>query len=237
MGEPLTLHKYMYADGNPVNGVDPSGLFTLYELSVNMAIGSALNAAIGAGFRGERSLGQIGRNLLFGALEGALFYGAASTALKLLARFGGGTVLNNVVNGVDKFFKSKVCPLSGVTSPNTGIPSQFMLKTRVFLDVVVSSGVDDALGSATGALKHVTREILERAGIKGGINQAAHTRAAEAIALRELEEAVVQALAKGITPKRKILVTTEYGQWEMMFDFSLHHGTWKVYHAVFKGSI
>jgi RHS repeat-associated protein len=54
---PVTLHKYLYADVNPANGTDPSGLFTLYELSVNMAIGAALNASISAAVSGETSLG------------------------------------------------------------------------------------------------------------------------------------------------------------------------------------
>jgi RHS repeat-associated protein len=233
---PVTLHKYLYADVNPANGTDPSGLFTLYELSVNMAIGAALNASVSAAVSGETSLGQVGKNLLFGALEGALFYGVASSALKLIARFGGGKVLTDVVGGVDKFLKSKIAPLSGSIAPGTSIPSQFMLKTRSLIDVVISSGAN-SVGSATGALKHVTGEILKRNGISGIANQAAHTRTAEAIALRELEEAVVQALAKGITPARKILVKTEHGQWELIFDFSYRHGTWKLYHAVFKGSV
>lgn len=29
LGEPVSLHKYLYANGNPVNAIDPSGLFAL----------------------------------------------------------------------------------------------------------------------------------------------------------------------------------------------------------------
>jgi hypothetical protein len=57
--------------------------------------------------------------------------------LKLIARFGGGKVLTDVVGGVDKFLKSKIAPLSGSIAPGTSIPSQFMLKTRSLIDVGV----------------------------------------------------------------------------------------------------
>jgi len=36
--DPLSLHKYLYAHGNPVMGVDPSGMFTLTELLTVRAI-------------------------------------------------------------------------------------------------------------------------------------------------------------------------------------------------------
>lgn len=59
LGNPLTLHKYGYAHGDPVNGSDPSGLFTLREVTAGIAVTSVLsgiiNSAVGyarGGIRG-----------------------------------------------------------------------------------------------------------------------------------------------------------------------------------------
>jgi RHS repeat-associated protein len=42
--KPISLHPYMYADGNPVNLIDPSGYFTLSELTVSSSTQDALGA-------------------------------------------------------------------------------------------------------------------------------------------------------------------------------------------------
>ncbi len=43
--DPLSLHKYLYTHGNPVNGIDQSGLFTLGELLKVAAIGAIIATA------------------------------------------------------------------------------------------------------------------------------------------------------------------------------------------------
>ena len=42
--DPLSLHKYLYADGNPINGVDPSGHVDLVETMTVTGMGSAAAA-------------------------------------------------------------------------------------------------------------------------------------------------------------------------------------------------
>jgi RHS repeat-associated protein len=42
--DPASLHKYLYVHDDPVNNLDPSGLFSIGELAINMAIGAVLNA-------------------------------------------------------------------------------------------------------------------------------------------------------------------------------------------------
>ncbi len=44
MFEPITLHKYLYANGGPINFVDPSGQFGIAEASVANAVSSILNS-------------------------------------------------------------------------------------------------------------------------------------------------------------------------------------------------
>ncbi|MCT7981237.1 RHS repeat-associated core domain-containing protein, partial [Laspinema olomoucense] len=43
LGNPVTLHKYLYANGNPVNYVDPTGLYTLAEVQTANSIRDILN--------------------------------------------------------------------------------------------------------------------------------------------------------------------------------------------------
>jgi RHS repeat-associated protein len=51
--EPMTLHKYLYADADPVNGRDPSGYFTLGEISVAQNIQGVMRTV---GVQGMRQL-------------------------------------------------------------------------------------------------------------------------------------------------------------------------------------
>ena len=47
--DPVGLHKYLYAAGNPVHGIDPSGKFTLVEVMSSITVGDLLYAAAAGG--------------------------------------------------------------------------------------------------------------------------------------------------------------------------------------------
>jgi RHS repeat-associated protein len=58
--EPLTLHKYSYSQSNPINGIDPTGFFTMLELGAadsirNMLMGMHVDGA-------SRFVASIGNN-------------------------------------------------------------------------------------------------------------------------------------------------------------------------------
>ena len=48
LANPTSLHKYLYANANPVMYCDPSGYASLAEALTSMAIQSAIGAVIGA---------------------------------------------------------------------------------------------------------------------------------------------------------------------------------------------
>jgi RHS repeat-associated protein len=77
VSDPQSLHKYLYANGDPLNKTDPTGLFSLPEVSISlvisttlrsMAVGATMGAVFGAldAFLGDRPVGEA-------ALSGAIF--------------------------------------------------------------------------------------------------------------------------------------------------------------------
>ena len=79
---PLTLGKYLYANGDPVNGIDPSGLATLMQINQSLRI---------MGENAVRASGSVGRsmldNFLFGGTS-AVRAGAAGQSSNSLGFIG-----------------------------------------------------------------------------------------------------------------------------------------------------
>ncbi len=54
LDNPVSLHKYLYANGNPVMYKDPTGNFSLMETSVAQGIQATINTIITPGFRNHQ---------------------------------------------------------------------------------------------------------------------------------------------------------------------------------------
>lgn len=65
--EPLTLHKYLYVHNNPVNGIDPTGLFSLVSISITSVIIGVLS-----GLLTYAVTGSVKTSLIVGVLAAAL---------------------------------------------------------------------------------------------------------------------------------------------------------------------
>jgi RHS repeat-associated protein len=101
MQDPQSLHKYLYAHGDPIHGIDPTGLATLKVTMAALAVGVSFAATTGYVFhKAERSVsygiitGVVGGAALFAAITMrwplkdvlteatlSLFFATAATAL------------------------------------------------------------------------------------------------------------------------------------------------------------
>jgi RHS repeat-associated protein len=50
LNDPLSLHKYVYAHNDSINGIDPTGQYTIWSLLGGIFAGATIGATIGAGF-------------------------------------------------------------------------------------------------------------------------------------------------------------------------------------------
>jgi RHS repeat-associated protein len=213
---PVSLHRYLYANSSPTHFTDPTGEYSLTGLMVSIGISSSLNIGIGL-WQGQNTARAIAQNAIVGALEGAGGYFAVGAAIKIFTKFARYIKPEFAKAMIERISKS------GNGIPGTGLSTQITIQTEVG-EVLLSSGLKN--GAATGALKHVVNDMLQKSG--GAVN----TELAELLALKELEGAIVQAVKTGvIQPGQKIFTSTAYAKWELIFE-KLPDGTLKIYHAL-----
>jgi RHS repeat-associated protein len=78
--EPMSLHKYLYANADPVNRSDPSGLETLGSVMVTVGIQAMLGAVLAVGFNAASNYAQ-GKALFAGWWQAALIGAALGPAV------------------------------------------------------------------------------------------------------------------------------------------------------------
>jgi len=87
--DPATLHKYLYANGDPVNGIDPRGREDLVEYLLTIkAEKAAIILAVGCGFAIKSALDLLNMSsptqLNYDSIEGALTACIISSVIALL---------------------------------------------------------------------------------------------------------------------------------------------------------
>ena len=101
--DPLSLHKYLYASGDPIGVVDPTGLFGIAGVAVSASIGANLQ-----GLKVESDLFafDLAENLLDGIQR-------QQTVLQVLAKFGIGQGIGLGLFGAVGIW-SRFAPITGI---------------------------------------------------------------------------------------------------------------------------
>ena len=104
--DPITLHKYLYANSDPVSYTDPTGNFSLGSLS----LGSSINGILTAQAIGSSAFDM---------------FGAVSAGETITAKEAGLSILYELVGNKVKFLKlfSKACRSKGKKSSSCVAPA------------------------------------------------------------------------------------------------------------------
>ena len=105
VSDPQSLHKYTYVHGDPINMIDPSGLFGVGGIGVSMSIGNGMS-----GMRMYAAQGV--RSVACGALSGALV-GSIMGALLEACKHADMAVNGQQVNGLDASLSIIIGALEG----------------------------------------------------------------------------------------------------------------------------
>jgi RHS repeat-associated protein len=198
--QPITLNKYAYAGGDPVNVRDPSGKFGLSESMTAVGVSVTLNLAIDAYAGNLTSPKAVGLSVLWGTVQGVAFVGAAAALSRAATAFG--PAIRTTL-----FRRQLAQTFALVESGGAAIgrlSSQMVLSTRAG-KFLISSG--NSANGITGALKHVVQDQINR----NGLGAAASSEFADAMVIQELKAVLEAATEAGITYGEKMLVTTQAG--------------------------
>ncbi|HEV8486394.1 MAG TPA: RHS repeat-associated core domain-containing protein, partial [Blastocatellia bacterium] len=154
--DPVSLHKYLYANADPANGTDPSGQFTIAEFAVATAVRATIGALAGILVNGINNY-ALGKRFFDGA-AGAAAFGAAALPLSIAFPILGVVLASLGVVG------SGVSAWQVFSNPNTSAGQRGAAAFLVALSVV---GV---YGAAKGIQQNglwVNARYLERGGVAG----------------------------------------------------------------------
>lgn len=141
-GDPFTLHKYLYAQSNPVNYSDPTGRFTINTTLVTFAIGGIVSTLVTASQPGffDKSTPEILRDL------GVSFVIGGSTSL-----LGNSVAAKLLLKGFGKIFASALAGASSAfVAQSLNEISDFVLNGKELTFQTIGCSVT-RIGTATFA--------------------------------------------------------------------------------------
>ena len=121
LSDPMSLHKYLFANSNPVKYCDPSGHFSLAEMSLSMALDTILESALFSGFyycieanatdpeHNHHDILGYFRSIMIGLVVGVVIVALASTVIGLviLSVIGLICAVGGVIKGIIDIFVNK----------------------------------------------------------------------------------------------------------------------------------
>ena len=214
--DPLSLHKYLYAAGNPINLADPSGHdFDLAGLAISAAVSGTINAI--SAISAHQTLKGVAKSFVIGSVEGAAFFLAGGVAFKLLAQAGEAAASLEAVQAAQQFI-SNLVSRAGPLYAGLQLPRYF--------SIVTNAGEVFIKQNATEHLE----ELLARAGTAGA------TKLAAALAIDEAKTAIESAAAEGFEAVAGKLITTQIGDYTVQIVIEAQPGQavpWAVTHLLF----
>ena len=85
ISDPISMHKYNYGNGDPVNNIDPSGKFSVTQMVVT---GGIIGGVIGFSYGGIKAARETGQWFSSKTLYYGLMYGAVGFGIGALAGYG-----------------------------------------------------------------------------------------------------------------------------------------------------
>lgn len=229
--DPITLHKYMYANADPVATIDPSGNVTLREVATSIGISTILNTGINL-YRGDSLVDAVAAGVVTGTIEGILGIGvlkALGVVGPRLARFSSSLRASWMMRSTFSAVRNLGARLPGFR--HLGYQMEIETRAGKFL---FSSGADDTLtGGFSGALKHMVGEVKAKAGA------AISTEFAEFMVIKELQ-AIAEKSTIGLLNRRTVngiprdylAVRTEGYLYQLNPIETSANGVRKIYHIL-----
>ncbi len=177
LDDPQSLHKYLYTHADPVNGIDPSGLFSLGGIAFSMGIGGLLGGLSSGGLTlatsGSFALAgrSFVRGMALGALAGALF-----------PLTGAGLLYSSLSFGISKSVSMSIA-FWGATLASGVIPSYLSSIWDGNHPLSLQAGIDAGIG---GGVSLITAGIFKfsLSRIRAGYAHAAPASEIDDIALQ-----------------------------------------------------